>query len=1208
MIDDIFKQTVKVAVIDDNAEFGAGIKMLLSKEGVEVITAVNGPEGLDLVIQHVPDIVLLDVVIPGIDGLEFCKKIKKLPGLKGVYIIMLSGVRVQTDQMSEGLEAGADGYITRPIPNRELLARLRVYIRLKRAEKALEKNEDRLAKIMMAANDGMWDWDLRTNQVYFDPRYYQMSGYDVDEFPHKLEEFQKRVHPGDVDYVMSEAEKHLKGEIGRFDVKFKFLKKSGDWQWIQGKGIIVERDENGVPQRFVGTHRDISDLKQVEEILRSNYTLLQIAGETARFGGWEVDLKNNICTWSDIVADIHEMPHGYAPSVQEGISFYAPEWQEKITQVFNDCAQKGISYDEEMEIITKKGKRLWVRTIGRAVKDENGKISKVQGSFQDISESKKAIAELSKREEMMRGSQSVAHIGSYSTNLNLNELEKSTWVCSPEFYKIFGIDEYYPHTVEGWAGFIHPDYREEMIAYHNSIVKEKKSYNRDYKIIRINDGAERWVHGTGELEFDKKGTPVRMHGSIQDITERKREEIIRHVQYSIAEASLTAKNPGQLYDLIKNELNRVVDLSNFFIAIFNEETGMLSSILEKDEKDEIAEWPSEKSATGYLINKGQPVLLKRDDILRLKNEGIIEIVGTISEAWLGVPLKIEGKIIGAVVVQNYDNPDVYDKYSIEMMGMVAHLLSMYMARQLAEERANKLSRAVEQSSVEVVITNRDGDIEYVNPFFTKLTGYSFSEVKGKNPSILKSGHHSAEFYHELWDTILSGNNWEGELLNKTKAGELYWLEAVISPIVNSERVITNFVSIRQNITERKRMHEELVAAKVKAEESDKLKTSFLHNISHEIRTPMNAIIGFSALLSEPELSKESKTFYIDTITQSSNQLLAIINDIVDISNIEAGIVVLSKKEIRVNESLKRVEELFSLKSSEKGIALRKVTPLPDKEAIILADNTKFIQVFSNLLANAFKFTAEGTIEFGYKPGKDFIEFYVSDTGTGIPGDQLTKIFDRFYQVDYKMDRMNQGTGLGLSISKSYVELMGGQIWVISELGKGSTFFFTLPACKSVQKKETVYQRYQKHVFEREYNILVAEDDKQNSKLIDIFLAIPGLKVTKVYNGVEAVEHCRTGKPVDLVLLDLNMPVMNGFEATELIRESLPQIPIIAQTAYSSEADRERAIKSGCNDFITKPFSKETLLSKIIDNLHLQSCESESENQSSPCSRSHSRFD
>jgi len=502
----------------------------------------------------------------------------------------------------------------------------------------------------------------------------------------------------------------------------------------------------------------------------------------------------------------------------------------------------------------------------------------------------------------------------------------------------------------------------------------------------------------------------------------------------------------------------------------------------------------------------------------------------------------------------------------------------------AEEKLKLLNRAVEASSVSVVITDAVGSINYVNPFFTELTGYSYEEALGKNPRFLKSGNQSKKIYRDLWDTILSCKDWTGEFQNKKKNGELYWENAVISPILNSNGKVTHFVAIKEDVTERKRTMEELGAAKEKAEESDRLKTAFLHNISHEIRTPMNAIIGFSALLSEPGIDEGSRTFYTKTITQSSDQLLSIINDIVDISNIEAGIVNISKEEIRINKSLDRLLDQFSLKAKEKGIVLRKVAPLPDEEAIIFADNTRFIQVISNLLNNAFKFTNEGTVEFGYKPGKDFIEFYVSDTGIGIPGDQLTRIFERFYQVDLKMARLNEGTGLGLAISKSFIDLMGGKIWAESDPGKGSTIFLTLPFYKSREGKEIGITEKQKYIFDREYSILVAEDDRLNSHLINSFLSIPDLKVTIVGNGAEAVDHCRSGNKVDLVLMDLKMPVMDGFEATRLIKEFRPDLPVIAQTAYASEDDKKRALSSGCNDFITKPFIKEALISKIRENL------------------------
>lgn len=260
-------------------------------------------------------------------------------------------------------------------------------------------------------------------------------------------------------------------------------------------------------------------------------------------------MDSDICTWSDTVADIHDVPYGYAPPLQESINFYAPEWQEKIKQTFSTCAKEGIPYDGEMEIITRKGRRVWVRTTGKAVKNQKDKIIKVHGSFQDITDKKHTEKVLRESEEMMRSSQSVAHICSYSTNLNINKIEKSSWVCSPEFYNIFGIDESYPHTIAGWANCIHPDYREEVFDYYKSVVKERKPFSLDYKIIRFNDGAERWVHSTGKLEFDDQGNPVIMHGAIQDITKRKRAE------EALQESEAAFKQQNGIFNVLLNNLS-----------------------------------------------------------------------------------------------------------------------------------------------------------------------------------------------------------------------------------------------------------------------------------------------------------------------------------------------------------------------------------------------------------------------------------------------------------------------------------------------------------------------------------------------------------------------------------------------------------------------------------------------------------------------------
>jgi signal transduction histidine kinase len=252
----------------------------------------------------------------------------------------------------------------------------------------------------------------------------------------------------------------------------------------------------------------------------------------------------------------------------------------------------------------------------------------------------------------------------------------------------------------------------------------------------------------------------------------------------------------------------------------------------------------------------------------------------------------------------------------------------------------------------------------------------------------------------------------------------------------------------RDITRQKKAEADLISAKEGAEESDRLKTAFLHNVSHEIRTPMNAIIGFSTLLNEPDTSAEERNQYVDIIFQSGGQLLSIINDIVDIANVESGQAKINLTEFNLNSALRSLNEQFSIMGKQKNVSIKLKTTLSDEDSIILSDNTKFVQILSNLINNAIKFTKDGNIDFGYVLKDKFLEFHVKDNGIGIPAEYHARIFDRFYQVDSAVSRQYSGTGLGLSICKGYVELLGGTINVVSKSGKGTMFVFTIPYTKS----------------------------------------------------------------------------------------------------------------------------------------------------------------
>ncbi len=580
----------------------------------------------------------------------------------------------------------------------------------------------------------------------------------------------------------------------------------------------------------------------------------------------------------------------------------------------------------------------------------------------------------------------------------------------------------------------------------------------------------------------------------------------------------------------------------------------------------------------------------RDEFLELSVFDIDPVVSPTTFAEVVKELRKSGYITWEGIHKRKDGTS----FPVEVNLRMANLEKEYMVavardislRKQKEESILKLSRAVEQSPTSIMITDSKGIIEYVNPKLIELTGYKKDEVLGNNPRIFSSGEKSKSEYKILWENILSGKEWKGEFHNKKKNGELYWEYALISPILNTHGEITNFVAIKEDITLRKQTEKELILAKEKAEESDRLKSAFLANMSHEIRTPMNGILGFADLLKNPNLSEEKQQKYIQIIEKSGARMLNIINDIVDISKIEAGLIELDIKESNINEQIDYLYTFFKPEADDKNIKLSFKTPLPHKEATIRTDREKLYAILTNLVKNALKYTKEGALEFGYNLKRDNeaveLEFYVKDTGIGVQKDRQQAIFERFIQADIADKMAYQGAGLGLTISKAYVEMLGGKIWIESEKGLGSVFYFTLPY-NNEPVAETIDRQHEpsgKNETVRKLKILIAEDDEVSEMLLDETVIMFGREILKAKTGVEAVEACRSNPDIDLILMDIQMPEMGGYEATQQIREFNKEVIIIAQTAYGQTGDREKSIESGCNDYIAKPINKNELLTLI----------------------------
>jgi PAS domain S-box-containing protein len=379
-----------------------------------------------------------------------------------------------------------------------------------------------------------------------------------------------------------------------------------------------------------------------------------------------------------------------------------------------------------------------------------------------------------------------------------------------------------------------------------------------------------------------------------------------------------------------------------------------------------------------------------------------------------------------------------------------------------------------------------------------------------------------------------------------------------------------FAQLLANVQLRREMVEQLMVAKEKAEESDQLKTAFLQNLSHEVRTPLNGIIGFADLLTDEDNSPEEQKRYADIIIERGNQLTSIINDILTISALETGTETIFNELANVNVLIKNHLSVFAGQAAEKGIRLVSKCLLSDDEASVLIDKAKLGQILNNLFTNALKFTKSGMVELGYNLRGQFLEFYVKDTGMGIAKDKQDVIFERFAQADALIRRDFGGTGLGLSICKGFVELMGGNIRVESEPGHGATFYFTLPY-RPVSQSKAPAESLPVAPPEKNITVLVAEDEETNFLLLEMILKKLNLKLIRAENGEQAVEMVGRQK-IDLVLMDIKMPVMNGFTAARIIRELKPGLPIIAQTAHAVQSEIE-AYSDAFDDYITKPFTK-----------------------------------
>lgn len=521
----------------------------------------------------------------------------------------------------------------------------------------------------------------------------------------------------------------------------------------------------------------------------------------------------------------------------------------------------------------------------------------------------------------------------------------------------------------------------------------------------------------------------------------------------------------------------------------------------------------------------------------------------------------------------------------QIIGILGIARDITKRKQITDE-LRKIYEAIKQSPVSIEITDTQGRFEYVNDAFTQLTGYSFKDLEGRNTSIHKSGMMPPELYRDLWKTIKDGRIWTGEMNNRKKDGSTYWCRLTISPLKDDNGKIINYFGAKEDVTERKKLIDDLIEARNKAQESDRLKSAFLANMSHEIRTPMNGILGFTRLLGDENIPDDQRKSFIQLINKSGDRLMETIEEILEISKIEVGNVPVEKTDVIPSQTLHYLFSFFQPQCDEKGIELELQIEKECSDLQIYTDQNKLESILTNLLKNAIKFTLEGKITLGAFVINKRLHLYVKDTGVGIPADQLNHVFERFVQADNTFNRGYEGSGLGLAIAKGHAALINAQIEATSKENEGSTFVLHLPIVKPSEYKTDKTPEDDTHLKTSRIKILVAEDDDISLEYLLVLLEEGSFDIVIAKTGVEVLEQLNAHPDTALVILDIRMPGMSGIEAIKKIREFNSKIPVIAQSAFAMPEEVESAMQAGCNDYLTKPLKKDELyktMNKYLEN-------------------------